>query len=273
MQSNSRQLVSFATLNSGFYSFLSLNTNQAKVSINLRSQLINHMQAHKLQLNQQTQSFLFDLLLYLSIMFLIRTVYFHQFSFIANGLMWSFTTLIVATWRMKVRGISWADLGLRRPESYKKSFIATVSILIMVIGFIVIFEMIKEGFQLDFASDQSESKASKKFGQLKDNWLLFFSIMPFILIQSALEELLDRGFLINWIEKVFSSTWFATFIAVVIQALIFGFRHSYDLSERSISVALIGLAMGLGYVFFGRNLWPLITAHCVLNTMSMIDRV
>jgi len=84
---------------------------------------------------------------------------------------------------------------------------------------------------------------------------------------------LDRGFLMNWIERMLSSTVFATVVAVVLQAMIFGFRHSQDLSERSITVGLIGLAMGIGYVAFGRNLWPLIFAHCALNTMSMMDRV
>ena len=77
----------------------------------------------------------------------------------------------------------------------------------------------------------------------------------------------------NWIERMFSGTLVATILAVILQAVIFGFRHSYDLSERSITVGLIGLAMGIGYVAFGRNLWPLILAHCLLNTMSMIDRV
>ena len=69
------------------------------------------------------------------------------------------------------------------------------------------------------------------------------------------------------------STLVATVLAVVLQAMIFGFRHTNDLSERSITVGLIGLAMGVGYVAFGRNLWPLILVHCALNTMSMMDRV
>ena len=77
----------------------------------------------------------------------------------------------------------------------------------------------------------------------------------------------------NWIERMFSGTLVATILAVILQAVIFGFRHSYDLSERSITVGLIGLAMGVGYVAFGRNLWPLIIAHCLLNTISMFDRV
>ena len=88
-----------------------------------------------------------------------------------------------------------------------------------------------------------------------------------------LEEMLDRGFLMNWLERLFSKTSYATVIAVLLQASIFGFRHSYDLSSRSITVFIIGLIMGIAYVKFGRNLWPLIIAHCLLNTISMIDRV
>jgi hypothetical protein len=31
--------------------------------------------------------------------------------------------------------------------------------------------------------------------------------------------------------------------------------------------------MGVAYVAFRRNLWPLIAAHSLLNTVSMIGRV
>jgi len=103
--------------------------------------------------------------------------------------------------------------------------------------------------------------------------LLFLAIIPLVWLESALEELLDRGFLISWIERTLSSTTVATVLAVVLQAAIFGLRHSYDLLERSVTVALIGLAMGIGYVAFGRNLWSLILAHCLLNTASMVERV
>jgi hypothetical protein len=214
-----------------------------------------------------------DLAIYLSIMFLIREVYFSQFNFITNGLFWSFSTLLVATVLMRLRGVTWYEIGLFKPESYKKALLATVFIFAFTIISILIFQMFKEQFGLQIPPDTSHEKAVSKFGDLSGNWRLFFTIIPFIWLQSMLEELLDRGFLINWIEKALSSTWFATVIAVVMQAIIFGFRHSYDLSERSITAGLIGLGMGIGYVCFGRNLWPLIIAHCALNTMSMLDRV
>jgi hypothetical protein len=215
--------------------------------------------------------FLVDLIIYIAVMFLVREIYFPEIPFIANGLFWSFTTLAVATWRMKVRGISWTELGLRKPKNFGKTLGISAIILVAVVISIMTFEIIKD--QLPFSIAPDTSSEGSKFGDLKGNYALFFTIIFFVWVESFLEEILDRGFLINWIERLFSSTTFATVFAVIIQALIFGFRHSHDLSSRSITVGLIGLIMGIAYVAFGRNLWPLIITHCLLNTSSMLDRV
>jgi len=206
-------------------------------------------------------------------MFLIREIYFDRLGFMGNGLFWSFSGLAVATWRMRARGITWAEIGLRKPDDIKRVLITSMVILGMAIGSIIIFEILKDRFAWNLSPDTSSESAVSKFGNLENNWLLFFSIIPIIWLESFLEEVLDRGFMMNWIERMFGSTLLATVLAVVLQAIIFGFRHSNDFSERSITVGLIGLAMGVGYVVFGRNLWPLILAHCVLNTVSMLNRV
>ena len=219
------------------------------------------------------KGFLIDLIIYLSVMFLVREIYISKIGFLANGLFWSFTTLIVATWRMRVRKVTWKELGLRKLKSFGKTLGVSIIILAAVMVSMIAFEIIKDNLPFSIAPDTSSENAPSKFGDLKGNWLLFVSIMPMVLIESFLEELLDRGFLMNWIERLFSKTSFATIIAVVLQAAIFGFRHSYDFSTRSITAGIIGLFMGIAYVKFGRNLWPLIIAHCLLNTISMIGRV
>ncbi len=206
-------------------------------------------------------------------MFLIREVYISKLGFLANGLFWSLSTFIVATWRMRVRNVTWKDLGLRKPKNILKTLGFSILILVLVVISMIAFEIIKDNLPISIAPDTSFEDATSKFGNLKGNWLLFVSIMPMVLLESMLEELLDRGFLLNWIERLFSSTTFATIIAVILQAVIFGFRHSYDFSVRSISAGIIALIMGIAYVKFGRNLWPLIIAHCILNTISMFDRV
>lgn len=219
------------------------------------------------------QGLLIDLILYISVMFLVREIYVSKIGFLANGLFWSLATLIVATWRMRVRKVTWKELGLRKPKSFGKTIGISIIILAAVIISLMVFEIIKDNLPFSIAPDNSSENAPAKFGELKGNWLLFLSIMPMVLIESFLEEVLDRGFLMNWLEDLFSMTSFATIIAVVLQAAIFGFRHSYDFSARSITAGIIGLIMGIAYIKFGRNLWPLIIAHCLLNTISMIDRV
>lgn len=219
------------------------------------------------------RGFFIDLVIYLSVMFLVREVYFSEIGFIANGLLWSFATLAVATWRMRARGVSWRELGLRAPESYKVALIATGSVLGLAVMSIILFQVIQDHLALGLAADDSGESAVVKFGDLQGNWMLFLATIPFVWLESLLEEVMDRGFLMNWIERTLSNTRVATVCAVIAQAAIFGFRHSNDVSERSITVGLIGLAMGIGYVAFGRNLWPPITAHCFLNTLSMLDRV
>jgi membrane protease YdiL (CAAX protease family) len=174
---------------------------------------------------------------------------------------------------MNVRNITWKDIGLRKPENLLKTLLVTIGILLAIPLFIIIFKQLQNVLPFNLSPDTSAQDAVFKFGDLKENWVHFFTIIPFILLQSTLEELLDRGFLINWFERLFSKTSFATAIAVLLQAMIFGFRHSYDISERSITVGIIGLVMGIAYVKFGRNLWPLIIAHCILNTISMMGKV
>lgn len=220
-----------------------------------------------------SRDFVVDLALYLTVMFSVRLVHVPGLGFLANGLVWSGVAFGVATWRMNVRGFSWRDLGLGRPKSIARLALVTMMILAMVPAAIVTFELVKDRLPFELAPDLSNESAPSRFGDLRGNWSLFASTIVLVWTESMLEELLDRGFLITWLEGAFSKVSFATVLAVLLQAAIFGYRHSYDLSSRSITVGLIALVMGIGYVAFGRNLWPLIVAHGVLNTMSMMDRV
>jgi len=233
----------------------------------------NRLSKTELEEKNNYKGFLIDLAIYISIMFLVREIYIPKVGFITNGLFWSFTTLIIATWRMKARNITWKELGLRKPDNLWKTLGISALILAATMLSLIAFNILIDLLPFSLGADTSSESAVSKFGNLKGNWTCFFLIIPFILLESMLEELLDRGFLMNWIERLFSSTTFATVIAVILQAAIFGFRHSNDFSERSITVGIIGLIMGIAYVKFGRNLWPLIIAHCVLNAGSMIGRV
>ncbi len=184
-------------------------------------------QSHKLTTNQiqpvspfrsgvvRPSSFLIDLAIYLSLMFLIREFYFSSVSFIINGLFWSLATLAFATWRMKARGSSWSDVGLRKPKKIKTTIAATLAILGMAIGFMIVFQVLIDQLKPGLSPDTSNDTTMNKFGNLKNNWLLFLSIVIAIWLEACIKEMLDRGFLINWIESIFSGGLFATVLAVV----------------------------------------------------------
>jgi len=214
---------------------------------------------------------LFDLAIFLSVMFLVRTIYIDSIGFFGNAMFRSISTVGVATALLYYRKQSWRDLGLTKPDNYWKMLGVSVIILIGTVASIMIFEIFIRDLMTGGVEEASDS--SSRFSELEGNISYFFSIIVFVWIESFLEELQDRGFSLNRFESLLSKVPIATILAVLIQAAIFGFRHSYDFSPRSITTGIIGLVFGLVYVLSGRNLWPLIIAHIFLNTMSMVERI
>ena len=222
-------------------------------------------------INQSNSNgYLLDLVIYIAIMFIIRETSIPNTHYLVTGFLYSGTTLIMATWLMKRKGVTWKSIGLRKPKSIPKTFLIASIVFITIIATLLIYNLIQDSFSIIKESNEAAKGTSTGHSLSNGDYAYVFSIIFFVWIQSALEELLERAFLITWLEGLFSNLRFKTALAIIIQACIWGFRHSYDISERSISVALIGIIMGIAYVKFGRNLWSVIIAHCAMNTMSLI---
>ena len=213
---------------------------------------------------------LIDLAIFLSVMFLVREFSIDSLGFWGNALFRSLTTVGVATLLLYHRKQSWKNVGLTKPGHILKSLGVAGIILIGTVAAVMLFELLVRDLLLTGTESVADSES---FSDLKGNLPYFFSIIFFVWIESFLEELQDRGFSLNRFESLFSKIPLSTVLAILIQAGIFGFRHSYDFSPRAITTGLIGLVFGTVYVLSGRNLWPLIIAHIILNTMSMIDRL
>lgn len=206
---------------------------------------------------------LIDLFIFLSVMFLAREVHIEQIGFWGNTLMRSFATVGTATALLYFRKQSWKNLGLTKPNNIWKMLGIVAITFIATIVSIMVYKIISP-------SPQEAAEVSEEIVEVIKKSLPYqISIVFFIWTESMLEELQDRGFSLNRFESLFGNKLISTILAVLIQAVIFGFRHSYDFSDRSITTGLIGLVFGAMYVLSGRNLWPLIIAHIVLNSMSI----
>jgi hypothetical protein len=81
-----------------------------------------------------------------------------------------------------------------------------------------------------------------------------------------------RGYLMKRIiDLQGKETKIAWVIAIVGSAVIFGLVHSQQGLGGIFKVGLIGVVFGLSYLAVGRNLWPLILAHGIIDSMDMVQ--
>jgi len=59
-------------------------------------------------------------------------------------------------------------------------------------------------------------------------------------------------------------------LALIIQAVIFGFMHSYQGSRGMVITGLIALSFGIFYLAAKRKLFPVIFAHAAFDTLTMV---
>ena len=84
------------------------------------------------------------------------------------------------------------------------------------------------------------------------------------------EEMFFRAVLVSRVERIFAGIPMRAVLSVLIPALIFGFAHMYYQGVRGLVVTgTIALALGTLYLLYKRNLWPLILAHGLVDTLAM----
>lgn len=180
----------------------------------------------------------------------------------------TFTAMAFATWRLRVRGMSWADLGFRWPESWVKTLLWSGAVFALIIASgLVGSEIAKLFFEKGYVAD--------RFGDIEGNVPVFAMWLFIIWTHTAFfEEMLFRAFLIDRLASFLGGQNTATILAVVLAAIFFGYRHAYYQGLFGFVVTgTIGLALGLFYVWVGRkNLLPQILAHGYMNTIGFTMR-
>jgi membrane protease YdiL (CAAX protease family) len=173
--------------------------------------------------------------------------------------------LAVSSWRLSYSGSRWADVGLRMPESVVR---ALAWVAVLCVASVLMKVLIVD--PLATAAGWPSMNLSR-FSQLPGSITLLAGFLLLAWVSAALgEELVFRGFFLTRLEILFGGGLRATATAVAGQALLFGLGHWY-LGLRGVSTAaLIGLVYGVVYVCNGRNLVPLIVAHGLTDSLSLI---
>jgi membrane protease YdiL (CAAX protease family) len=83
------------------------------------------------------------------------------------------------------------------------------------------------------------------------------------------EELIYRGFLFSRLTQLFAGRCYGTGLALIGQAALFSMGHTYLGPRGMLNAGILGLIAGAAYVANGRNLWPLIVAHGLVDTVGI----
>ncbi len=83
------------------------------------------------------------------------------------------------------------------------------------------------------------------------------------------EEFIFRGYLMNRIAAIGHGSVFAWVFAIIVQAILFGLGHLYAGPGVALTVGFGALFSGVYFLVAGRNLWALILAHGIWDSLGI----
>lgn len=169
--------------------------------------------------------------------------------------------LLAATAFLRGDGLTWHDVGFLNAMPLRRfvllSLGATVAVFALT-GFVITPLLRIVGVP----PPDTTMLAEVIEGDLT-NYLLF--LVPVAWGSAAFgEELLLRGFLLNRLAAVHGTT-----AGLILQALVFSLGHTYQGLGGVVNIFVVGLVLGWFYLRAGRNLWPAIAAHGLIDTVGI----
>ena len=177
-------------------------------------------------------------------------------------------TLLLLWGATRLRGAGWSYFGLVPQKGWLRPVMLTlgVALVILAAAKTVINPIINA---TPAWGVQDLSRFDYLNGDLPN---LIIQLVVIWLTAAFLEEFIFRGYLMNRLTDLLSGRIkFAWVFALVAQAVIFGIVHAYQSPVGMFKVGVIGLALGLSYLAIDRNLWPLIIAHGLIDSLDMVN--
>src|SRR5438552_5392961 len=168
--------------------------------------------------------------------------------------------LVGVAWGLiRLRGETLADIGLKRPASWMRTFMIGIGLAAIV--FIAIYLSEKAGFRRDLS----------KFRDVQGNLELTVLGVVYAFIGAGLyEEFTFRGFLMQGLAMLFGGSRGAWIGACLLQGALFGAAHAYQNPLGIAITGTLGVLMGLLVLVSGRNLWPVIIGHGLFDASRFV---
>ncbi len=168
--------------------------------------------------------------------------------------------LVGVAWGLiRLRGETLADIGLKRPASWMRTFMIGIGLAVIV--FIAMYLSEKAGFRRDLS----------KFNDVQGNLeLAVLGVFYAFTGAGFYEEFMFRGFLMQGLAMFLGASRGAWIVACVVQGVLFGAAHAYQNPLGIMITGTLGVLMGLLVLASGRNLWPVIIGHGLFDASRFV---
>jgi membrane protease YdiL (CAAX protease family) len=210
--------------------------------------------------------YLIDIIVLVAVTFLLDAV---LGAFIAAPIDWKKGFVYDAIGKVLLVGVAWglirlrgerlADIGLKRPTSWMRTFMIGIGFAAIV--FIAMYLSEKAGFRRDLS----------KFKDVQGNLeLALFGVFYAFIGAGFYEEFMFRGFLMQGLAMLFGASRTSWIVACLIQAALFGLAHAYQNPLGIAITGTLGVLLGLLVLASGRNLWPVIIGHGLFDASRFV---
>ena len=165
----------------------------------------------------------------------------------------------VAWGLLRLRGETLADIGLKRPASWIRTFMIGIGLAAIV--FIGMYLAERAGFRRDL------SKFKDAQGNLE---LTVLGVFYAFIGAGFYEEFTFRGFLMQGLAMFFGGSRGAWIAACLLQGALFGAAHAYQNPLGIAITGTLGVLMGLLVLALGCNLWPVIIGHGLFDASRFV---
>ncbi len=182
-----------------------------------------------------------------------------------------FTLAIMLAYAYRISGGRLSDIGLSWPSWSCSRRMAVIRITVAGVLIFLARALVATslGPVLDEIGPRPDTLA--RMAPLVNNLDLLLLLLPLMWLAVMGEELLFRGFVMNFLASRFDGTAKAWGLAIIISAILFGVGHFWQGPRGMIASGAGALVMGAGYYLVGRNLWPTILAHSLGNTLGFFS--
>ena len=169
---------------------------------------------------------------------------------------------LVIIWIARARGESLSAFGLARP---RRIWLAVVLGLIFVAVGLFALQPLKDLLREAVNAPPADISF---FEHIHGNLAAYLMWLVAAWVAAGFsEEFIFRGYLLNRIAAIGRGSVLAWGFAIIVQAIVFGLGHLYAGPGVALTVGFGALFSGVYFLIAGRNLWALILAHGIWDSL------